>query len=201
MRADGLGLWNFGEGSLVESFSFLSLAGIVLYALVAFACALGWFHAKKSHQRDWHRLAWAAITFVFLALIASRVIGLESLIRTALREHLRAQGLFDSRRDLQGWVIAVAISVIAAAGMIAFYWTATRTKGRRNIAVMIAIGACFAMLGIVAMRMISLHAMDQLLYGPLKLNWVGDIGASLAVLVAATFYAMLVQGKIGGRNG
>jgi hypothetical protein len=36
--------------------------------------------------------------------------------------------------------------------------------------------------------------------GPLKLNWIGDIGASLAVLGAATVYARIVSGKMPRRR-
>jgi hypothetical protein len=38
------------------------------------------------------------------------------------------------------------------------------------------------------LRVISLHAIDALLYGPIKLNWVIDLGTSLIVLSAAAYY-------------
>ena len=72
--------------------------------------------------------------------------------------------------------------------------------GRRNIAVAIGIASCGVMLAIIALRMISLHAMDRLLYGPLKLNWVGDLGASALVLGAAIYYVLLLKGRIGRRS-
>jgi hypothetical protein len=45
----------------------------------------------------------------------------------------------------------------------------------------------------MALRIASLHMIDALLYGPLKLNWVIDIGGSLVVLVAAIYYVQLVH--------
>jgi hypothetical protein len=49
------------------------------------------------------------------------------------------------------------------------------------------------MLFLVILRVISLHMIDRLLFGPLKLNWIGDIGASLVVLGAAIYYMKLVR--------
>ena len=49
------------------------------------------------------------------------------------------------------------------------------------------------MLGLLILRFVSLHAIDRLLYGSLKLNWVGDIGASCAILLAAGCYVSLIR--------
>ncbi|KWV91161.1 hypothetical protein AUC45_07580 [Erythrobacter sp. YT30] len=47
-------------------------------------------------------------------------------------------------------------------------------------------------------RMISLHAVDRLLYD-FKLNWISDLGLSLAVLCCAVLYVRKRQ-LIGPRN-
>ena len=122
------------------------------------------------------------------------------MLRADLRDWLQAEGLADDRRAIQGPIIAVSIALFAAIGMIALYWVAQRISGRRNIAVAIVWGACGVMVATIAMRTVSLHALDRLLYGPLKLNWVGDIGASLGVLAAAIFYIGIVSGRIGARR-
>lgn len=49
------------------------------------------------------------------------------------------------------------------------------------------------MLGLILLRTISFSAFDRLLYGPLKLNWVGDIGAASLVLGAALFYIRVAR--------
>jgi hypothetical protein len=49
------------------------------------------------------------------------------------------------------------------------------------------------MVMLLGLRIVSLHQIDVLLYGPAKLNWVIDIGASLTVLTAAGFYIRLVS--------
>jgi hypothetical protein len=180
--------------------SMLSVVACGVYVIVA-ACA--WQAgrvAKAKRQQPWHRNAWTLIVVFFFFLIASRMFGLEELLRAELRDVLKAQDFNEDRRTLQGPVIAVLIMAVAALGMLASYWISQRLSGRRNIAVAVAIGACGVMGATIAMRTVSLHALDRLLNGPLKLNWVGDIGASLAVIVAAVMYARIVSGRMNRRR-
>jgi hypothetical protein len=46
-----------------------------------------------------------------------------------------------------------------------------------------------------ALRLASLHAVDALLYSPVKLNWVIDLGASLVVMLSAIGYIRLVRAR------
>ncbi|MEM1050700.1 MAG: hypothetical protein AAGI28_01260 [Pseudomonadota bacterium] len=128
-------------------------------------------------------------------LIVSRLLGLEEFLRAELREFLRIQGLMSERRSIQGPIIAVALIVFTSIAMLAAYRTSQRISGRRNIAVAVAIGACGVMVATIAFRSVSLHALDWFLNGPLKLNWVGDVGAAVAVLSAALIYVRIVSGK------
>lgn len=117
------------------------------------------------------------------------------MLRSDLRGWLETRDLIASRRAIQGPVIAAAIILFAAAAMLAVYWVAQRISGRRNIAIAVALGGCGVMVATIAMRTVSLHALDRLLNGPLKLNWVGDIGASVAVLIAAVIYVQIIKGR------
>ena len=45
------------------------------------------------------------------------------------------------------------------------------------------------MIGLVALRLVSFHATDALLYAPLRLNWVLDIG--LTLIVAGSAWAFI----------
>lgn len=67
--------------------------------------------------------------------------------------------------------------------------------GRRNMAVLVSVLAAFAMLLLMALRLASLHAPDALLYGTFNLNWLIDIGSSLAVLGGAVTYIRLVRAR------
>ena len=173
--------------------SVLSLIACVLYAAVCAACTGAGFEARAKRQQAWHLKTWWLIAVLFILLIASRLLGLEEILREDLRDLLRAEGLVESRRAIQGPVIAVAIVLFAAAGMFAVYQVAQRVRGRRNIAIAVALGACGLMVATIIMRTISLHAFDRLLFGPLKLNWVGDIGASFAVLAAGVYYVSVLR--------
>lgn len=175
--------------------SMLSLAACILYLLVAIATGFAAREARRTRQASGYFGAWSLISILFVLLIISRLLGLEEMLREFLRGVLEAQGLASDRRSIQGPLIAAAIVIFSAALMLAVYWTAQRIKGRRTIALAVALSACGVMLATIAMRTISLHALDRLLNGPLKLNWVGDIGASIAVLMAAIVYARIVSGK------
>ena len=135
------------------------------------------------------------IAVFFAFLIVTRLLGVEEMFRSHLRDALEAQNMNEDRRSIQGPIIAVTITLFASAAMLATYWVSKRVSGRRNLALAIALGACGVMVATIAMRTVSLHALDQLLYGPLKLNWVGDIGSSLAVLLASITYVRIVSGK------
>lgn len=52
-----------------------------------------------------------------------------------------------------------------------------------------------AMMMLLGLRIVSLHQIDQLLYGPKKLNWLVDIGASLLAMGAAVVYIRVVIGR------
>jgi hypothetical protein len=44
------------------------------------------------------------------------------------------------------------------------------------------------MLGVILMRLISFHELDRLLYGPVRMNWVLDIGSALLVAASAVVF-------------
>lgn len=180
--------------------SLLSIVACIVYALVSGCAVWAWRAARYKKQQAWHYQAWVLIACFFALLIISRLLGLEELLRSDLRETLQAQDLVANRRSIQGPIIAGALILFGAGAMIAAYFVSQRIAGRRNLAVVGAICACGVMIATIALRTISLHALDRLLNGPLKLNWVGDIGASLVVLGAAVVYVRIVNGKLGRRH-
>lgn len=180
--------------------SLLSIAACLLYAIVSSVAFWAGLEARAKRQQPWHFKTWGLIGLLFVLLIVSRIFSLEDLLRAELRDTLQAQGLLSTRRSIQGPIVAFAIIVFASSAMLAAYWVSQRLSGRRNIALAAAIAACGVMLATIAMRTISLHALDRLLDGRLKLNWAGDIGASLAVLCAAAIYVKIVRGRPANRG-
>jgi cation transport ATPase len=172
--------------------SLLSLSAAGLYLVVLLACLLAAFSAARYRQPPAHRVIWVGVAIVFVLLAVMRVTALEDIIRENLREMLRADQGYDQRRSIQRPLAVFVLFVVgtALAWALVHRWRAAR--GRRNMAVFIALAAISAMIVLVGLRIVSLHQIDGLLYGAVKLNWIIDIGASLTVLAAAGFYARLV---------
>ena len=174
---------------------YLSLAAAALYALVALAAMVACGTAAKNGQPGWNRNVWFALAMMFVALVVWRGLGIEDALREWMRGQLRAEGSYSGRYLVQG----IIVSIVAAMALFGGLWAARRSagllRGRRNIATVAALAAGAAMAVLIALRLISLHLIDGALYGPLKLNWFGDIGSSLAVLIAAIYYVRLVRAR------
>lgn len=176
----------------------LGAAGIYLLVMVATACAAS--TAVRHRQQPWHMRGWITLTILFAILFASRIFDAEALLRDALRGYLRLEGVYSERGEWQRPVAAVVIVLAATAGFWGFIRFGRRIRGRRNIAVMSAIFSGLAMLTLVALRIVSLHPVDALLYGPFKLNWFADIGLSGVIGLAAITYVRIVRSPDRGRR-
>lgn len=176
--------------SMTPSVFSLSAAG--LYMIVFAACAWAALTAVRLRQPHRHRLVWIAIAGAFALLALMRFTGFEELLRETFRSELRADGSYYDRRSLQR---PLAVAVIYLLGGL-FAWGAWRqwraSRGRRNLAVLAGNAGLVVMVILLALRIVSLHQIDRLLYGPVKLNWIIDIGASLWVLAAAVLYSRFV---------
>lgn len=173
--------------------SLLSMSAAGFYAVVVAVCLIAAGTAGRLRQPSSHWQTWATIALIFAVLAAMRMIGLEETLRDALRELLRVEMTYDTRRSFQRPLAAAVIVVATAIAAIVLVRRARVVKGRRNIVLLIAAASGLAMALLMTLRIISLHQVDAVLYGPLKLNWVADIGASLVVLVAAVLYVRLVR--------
>lgn len=176
------------EQAPLHTVSTLNLAGSGLYLLVVLASTSAAYTAKRARQPAWHFRAWALIAIFFVLLIGSRLLAIEEVLRDLLRSSLRDSNGYDSRRELQRPLVAALVALAATGSFFYLYWVSQAIRGRRNLATLSAILGCGAMLFLIALRMTSLHAVDALLYGPLKLNWLADIGISGALLVGAAYY-------------
>jgi hypothetical protein len=173
--------------------SILSLGAAGLYALVLGVCLLAAATATGQRQPFAHRRTWVLIAFAFGLFALLRIAGFEEMLRGLLRSELRLDGGYDQRRALQR-PLAFAVSAVVGAMFAWGLWRQWRAaQGRRNMALFVAFAALTMMVMLLGLRIVSLHQIDVLLYGPAKLNWVIDIGASVTVLAAAGFYIRLVS--------
>lgn len=169
--------------------SIASLGASGVYAIVLAACFYAALVAGKKGQSSKDVSLWVLLAVMFAALIASRVLEFEGWLREALREALRADGDYEQRRAFQAPLVSGILAVSGIGGMFVLRRFRNHWRGRRNRSKLVALLAGFTMLVLLALRMASLHSVDALLYGPLKLNWVVDIGASLTVMGGAIVYA------------
>lgn len=175
--------------------SIINLIAILLYSVVTLASMAACWTASRHRQPNWNRNVWLSLAVVFAMLIVMRGTGVEEWLRETMREALRSGGSYDDRRSVQGIIASSVLVTVAAIGAFWLYRATRRLSGRRNICAIAALLSGAAMLFLIGLRLISLHMIDAALYGALKLNWVGDIGTSLAVLVCAIRYTMLVRAR------
>lgn len=139
-------------------------------------------------QRRRNGSIWIAIAVLFGLLAVSRVTDFENSLRAALRMWLAAEGEYDVRRTIQAPLAAALLIGGGLAGLALAMGLRPAGSGRANRALAWATRSAVVMLGLVALRLVSLHATDALLYKPVHLNWLIDIGATLVVAGCAWIY-------------
>ena len=175
--------------------SILSLSASSIYGLVLLACTAAAMTAKDLRQPSAHVRLWLFLAVFFFALAVLRVLAVEEWLRDSLRAWMRESGSYRDRRELQAPLAAGLVCILAVvAGWYLFAW-ARGLRGRRNVIQGICLFAALMMLFLITLRLTSFHAVDVLLYGPLKLNWVVDLGTSLMVLVGAIQYIRVVRAR------
>lgn len=160
------------------------------------ACLFALTTALKQRQVRWHVASWMLLAGLFAGLAIMRAFAIEELVRDDLRFLLRAEGAYEDRHALQGMIFAALFVSAAAIGGFWFFRVTRTIQGRRNIASTLANAGGAVLLFLVTLRIVSLHSVDQLLYGPLKLNWVIDLGASTLVLGCGIYYWQVVTGRL-----
>lgn len=173
--------------------SILSLNAAGVYLIVMAGCLAAAITAARSRQPAAHWRMWSAIALVFALLAAMRFIGFEEVVRDAFRDLLRVEGAYTERRSLQRPLSAAVIFGISGLFVWGLWRQSRGVQGRRNLALLVAQASTVGMVMLAGLRIVSLHELDALLYGPLKLNWIADMGASVITAVAAVTYIRLVR--------
>jgi hypothetical protein len=173
--------------------SSLSLAAATIYALPVIAAGLAARSTRPQKAFAWHGRIWHFLAILFVVLIALRILNAEEMLRDQLRGMLASEGQYGNRRDLQRPIAAGAIVISAPAAFWLIYRIAGASKDRLNLAVLAAFASGLGMIFLVGLRIVSLHPIDALLYGPRKLNWLFDVGLSLLVTGFALYYLWIVR--------
>ena len=182
--------------------SLLSLLAAGFYVIVACACILAArsksarLSSDGSPQRR-HRVFWFWLAAAFFAFAIMRVLAVEDAARDILRALIAQEGqegrTWEWRRPVQaGLVLLVSAGGLGAAAYLAKRWR----DARGDLLAVVRLAAAMAvaaMLVLMLVRIISLHFTDWLLFagliGPVRLNWIIDLGAGVTVLVCALISA------------
>lgn len=175
----------------------LTAAGAYFFALLA--CLTAAAIALRQRQQIWHMRIWVIIAALYLGFAVVRAYGLEEAFRDELRAGLRGTAAYSERGGVQRPLSAAVIGLALGIGSVWLVSLCRKVRGRRNLAVIIAGASAGGHFCLLALRLISLHQIDAVLYGPLKLNWILDVGATLTVLAAAFVYVRTVRQHRGSR--
>lgn len=173
--------------------SILSFAAAGLYVLVACSCLCAAVMAQRSQQQSWLVRSWLLIGVFFVLLAILRIWSLEEILRDELRTILKADGAYTERRAFQRPLAASVVGFVILASFFWAYRTVRFMRGRRNLATVIALASAATMLGLVALRLISLSPLDAVLFRGPRLNWFIDLGTSGIVFCAAVYVSFRVS--------
>lgn len=191
------------EFHMMQISGLLALTAVIFYFVVAVLCVRALLAARRGHggirPPAFHARVWLIASLVFIAAAISRYFGIEEDLRIWLRGGLRAEDLYQERRDFQSIIASVVIVVAALAGMAGFALmlrsgVLQRTGPSRIVA--IAGLACAGMVLLALLRLVSLHMIDALLYRGPRLNWFIDIGTTVITGWMAVTYVPALRERM-----
>ncbi|WP_428027505.1 hypothetical protein [Altererythrobacter sp.] len=171
----------------------LSLAAILFYLAVSASCLFAMVRARVQAGSvatpNGDAATWFVLTMLFILLALSRFYQFEDLVRLELREMLLLGDAYGERRI--GQYPLALLALVVTGGVLWRIWRSYRRRnaGVRSQSLLVARLAAVVMVGLVVLRVISLHLTDSVLFRGLHLNWAIDLGASAAVGIAAWKYA------------
>jgi hypothetical protein len=169
---------------LVQSHAFRTLlfgiAGVLsLFAAERAAQAAGGWSRELTSKANF----WLIVSVVLFVLGTAKLLGLQHLLGGNARELVREEGFYDVRHAYQ----RLANYAVIAVGLLAFA-VGTWIWVRRWTVLALPLGVVVVLVSFVAIRAISLHDVDTLLYR----TDVWGVQASAAVEVLLTASTALV---------
>ncbi len=159
------------------------LLGSGSFAMAALFCGGVFYMLHRrwmKRERPVGRGLWLVLALVQLALLAEVQLSLRFDLGSWLRDSLRDQGMYETRRGLQALIlVAVAVVGILASGGILYR---LRKQGRHTLW---GVGGTLWSLGLFILPVVSLHQIDRLLYhhiGPVMfIGLLWAVGASCVI--------------------
>jgi hypothetical protein len=185
------GRWHAANGDptamgWVTVFAYFSAAYLAYKAMQASRFGARTLRPVAPAEADNQRLlakVWVVATLVMVLLGINKQFDLQSLLTQTMRDLAHDHGWYGERRPFQVKVI-IAVIAAALAGLVAIVYPLRRVLGR----VLWVLAAIAWIIAFVSIRATSLHQVDFLLSrgGPLRLNWVCELGG-IAVLAASAY--------------
>ena len=166
----------------------VSFVGVLLYSAAAACCLFAAHNARNAGARAVRIANWLMIAGFFVGLMALRGLLIEDWIEQTVRQLIRDTGGYNERRRYQA-AMALIMAGLALVIALVGYRSLARLRNRSDTILFIANAACAAMVGLIAFRMLSLHAIDRILYD-FRVNWLIDIGATFLVGACAVVFAL-----------
>jgi len=177
--------------------SITAFVGILLYAVVAAACAAAGLVARKAGARGLRppreARGWLLASLVFAALIVLALGNVTGLLQGFLRQLLVDNEQYASRWEVQAPLSALLVLATGGCAWLGLRQWQRHRRSRAARLLALAVIAALGYLPLLLARIISFHQLDKLLYtGPLRLNWLIDGGLALTVATCALLYIRLI---------
>jgi hypothetical protein len=174
------------EAELFHPTRLSALAALIYLATAALALAV----ASRSRRGPaptstpapaaWR--SWLAVAACFAVLAAIRLANADQALHDHVRDWAESSGIYGERHDLQ-----IPLTLAGLTGLFGvFVWLTLRAWPLERVVIARTAALVLALLAL--MRMVSLHAVDALLYraiGPVHVNYVLDIGLTFVVIAMA----------------
>ena len=172
----------------------LRVVAYLLAAALSFAAA--WQAAPGSRRRDWPLLSfWLAAGSILAALAVSQEVHLAARIADIGRTVFRTEGWYASRRPVQE---AAVLVTLAGAGLFTVGGSVVLVRMQRA-RIVPGFSALMALATFLAVRAISLHGIDAVLYrraiNHVYVNAIAELGATLLIAITALLTLSIQQSR------
>jgi len=171
---------------LVDVMLYLIALGLCLYAARRAHALAGTSVNRKLDARFWLLMA------IGLGLLAIwKAINVESILQDAARLEATEGAWYEGRRGLQTMIASMGLIGGFALAIGHFIWFRQRQPLVRLASLLMV-----ALVGFIAIRTISLHIVDRMIYdpiGPIRLNWIIEPGLLIGIGVMAWMFRAWVE--------
>ncbi|MBB5687113.1 hypothetical protein [Sphingobium boeckii] len=169
---------------MIERFGFnlTQIAGILAFVIASLACLIASGARRKSRDLS----IWRGLSIVYGLLAIEMIAAMRHRIHDFVNALLKITGEYSARSGLQEMLIAaLAIVILTAMGLYLM------RLGKIKASTRLAASATMTLVGLFLLEMISLHAIDAILYrpiGPLMVITYLWIAASTVTVITAWRY-------------